>query len=166
MHDWKWEKKIFYSHSHKSYTTLLRIRFGQNGKLWSKKNYLSILFPLEMLYFLNQKNMWWSSFIVYTHIQPALSKQQLFADYCCDSDHTIPIKAMPYLLFHTFLWMIAIVGCFGFYFGYIWPLCVCVCVNCVSTVHVKFENMWPELTSYVCLSAVQWYTLFQRVNLK
>lgn len=106
--------------------------------------------------------MWWSSFIVCTQTHKQTNKQHLFSLTIVETfeSYTISIKAWPYLLFHTFLWMIAIVWLFGF-ISVLFGLCVPWTVRAWVWVHIKFENMRPEHTSHVI------YTLFQRVvNLK
>lgn len=106
--------------------------------------------------------MWWSSFIVCTQTHRQTNKQHLFSLTIVETfeSYTISIKAWPYLLFHTFLWMIAIVWLFGF-ISVLFGLCVPWTVRAWVWVHIKFENMRPEHTSHVI------YTLFQRVvNLK
>lgn len=147
MHDWKWKKRIF--------SILISHKYFE---IWSKPKLFTILFPLGRFFTFSKKKCCdlVSSF---AHSQTTSS----FRDYCWNLNHTISIKAIQYLLFHTFLWMIAIVGCFGFIsviFG------LCVCELCVYT--VKFENMWPEFTSYVC-SYVLCHDILssiERVNLK
>lgn len=139
----KWKSFILISHH------ILNLRFRQNRN-----------FEREKLHFLFYSH--WKCIFLLTFLKNCGDLVSSVATQTNNSSFSetillklklhIRFQSKPYSLFHTFLWMIAIVDCFFGFISVIFGLCVWTV--CTLYTYMKFENMWPEHTSYVCCNDI------------